>query len=347
MPSSPGHTKRDLVLDAIGHRETWHIPHMIQCQPSIARILAEHYGVDDVDKALGNAIKWIPDQTADYLTDTGQLKNGEYTDAWDVGWHGVGETRGQVSYAPLREPTLRGYRFPERYPPGTLLRMKEQAEGSRGLYRVAKLGALWEQATFLRGMEELLIDLRLHPAFVHDLLDGILGVLLDYLEVYRRELDVECIWLSDDYGAQSRLLMSPAQWREFIGPRLKRVCDAVHDAGYHFVLHSDGAIGDVVPDIVETGIDLLHPVQAECMDVNWVKREFGRDLTLWGCYGTQGTLVSGTPSQVRQEVDTLCDRMGIGGGFILSPGISVQRETPIENVVSFIEAVMEREQGIK
>jgi len=318
---------------------------MILCQPAVGRALAEYYSVNDVKTVLGNAIEWITDPSADYLVNSSLLQNGEYTDAWGIGWHGVGETRGQVKSPPLREPTLQGYHFPEQFPPETLERMKAQAERSRGLYRVAKLGALWEQATFLRGMEELLADLILHPNFVQELLEGILDMLLNNLEVYRSELDVECIWLSDDYGAQSGLLMSPTLWREFIGPRLRCISDAVHAAGYHFVLHSDGAISDVIPDIVDIGVDLLHPVQAECIDVGWVKREFGRDLTLWGCYGTQGTLAFGTPSQIRHQVNTLCDLLGAGGGFILSPGISIQRETPIENVVAFIDITMEREWG--
>ncbi len=345
MSLPPESTKRDLVLDAIAHRETWRIPHMIVCQPTIRRALAEYYRVDDVKTVLDNAVEWITDASFEHLSDSNVLQNGEYTDAWGVDWHGVGETRGQVKSAPLREPTLQGYRFPQQCPPRTLARMKDEAERSPGLFRVAKLGALWEQATFLRHMEELLADLILHPNFVHDLLEGVLDVLLKYLEVYRSELDVECIWLSDDYGAQSTMLMSPRLWREFIGPRLRRISDAVHAAGYYFALHSDGAINDVLSDIVDSGVDILHPVQPECIDVGWIKREFGRHLTLWGCYGTQRTMVLGAPSQIRQEVDALCDLLGAGGGFILSPGISIGPETPIENAVAFIDIAREREQG--
>ena len=345
MPSPSEHAKRDLVLDTLAHRETWRIPHTIQCQPAVGRALAEHYGVEDIRTALGNAVEWIADPAADYSIGPDLLHDGEYTDAWGVVWHGVGETRGQVKSPPLREPTLQGYHFPQQFPTRTLERMKAQAESGQGLYRVAKLGALWEQATFLRGMEELLTDLVLHPSFAHDLLDGIVEVLLRYLQVYRRELDVDCIWLSDDYGTQLTLMMSPRLWREFIGPRLRRVSDAVHAAGYRFLLHSDGAIGEVIPDIVEIGVDILNPVQPECIDVSWAKREFGRDLTLYGCYGSQGTLVRGTPSQVRQEVNAVCDLQGVSGGFILAPGISILRGTPIENAVAFIDIAAERERG--
>lgn len=334
----PNYGKRDLVLDAIAHKNTTHIPHMILCQPAAERKLLEYYSTKSLDEILLNDIVWIADPSADYLRESSLLRDGEYIDLWGVQWHGVGETRGQVKEPALREATLEGYRFPERFSPDDIARMQDVATQNKGLYRVAKLGAMWEQATFLRGMTDLLTDMVLHPMFVHALLDGILEVLLNNLEIYKRELEVECLWLSDDYGAQDRLLMSPVQWREFISPRLQRICEAVHSAGFHFVLHSDGNTSSVISDIVNIGMDILHPVQPECIDVTWAKREFGQDLTLWGAYGTQGTLAFGTPTQVEGEVEDLCRTLGAGGGFILSPGLAFQAETPIENMVSFIAA---------
>lgn len=346
MPPTNEPTKRDLVLDAIAHEETWRIPYMILYQPAAGKALARYYGVDDIEPILDNAIEWIGDRlSTSRMEELGLLQHGEYTDEWGVCWFGVGETRGQVKMPPIREPTLKGYRFPTGLAPAILEQMKAQAQKNAHKYRVAKLGALWEQATFLRGMADLLVDLLLQPAFVHDLLDGIVNFLLANLEVYRRELDVECIWLSDDYGCQSGLLMSPKLWRTFIKPRVQRICEAVHAYGYHFALHSDGAISEVIPDIVDIGVDLLHPVQSECVDVRWVKREFGRHLTIWGGYGNQTTLVFGTPAQIRHEVNALCDDLGVGGGFILSPGLGIQVETPVENAVAFIEVAKERERG--
>ena len=344
MSNSPD--RRRLVVDAIAHRETWHIPHSIMYQPSAGQALAEFYEVDDIESVLGNAIEWIGDRlSGSKLEELGLLRAGEYTDVWGVRWHGVGETRGHVATPPIREPSLKGYHFPTSVDGDVLAQMQAQVAGSQSLYRVAKLGALWEQATFLRGMEDLLVDLLLHPGFVHDLLDGITDVLLANLALYDQELDVDCMWLSDDYGSQSGLLMSPKLWREFIRPRLQRISDAVHAAGYQFVLHSDGAISEVIPDVVDLGVDMLHPVQSECVDVRWVKRDFGQNLTIWGGYGSQGTLAFGTPRQVRAEVDALCDDLGAGGGFILSPGLSLQNEVPVENAAAFVDIALDRERG--
>jgi len=335
-----------MVDDALAHRETGRIPHMILCDPTIGRALADRRGVADVETILSNAVAWIGDRLSGArLRELGLLREGEHTDEWGVRWFGVGETRGQVKAHPLSEPSLEGYRFPDALVPEVLQQMKSQSAANRARYRLAKLGALWEQATFLRGMVPLLEDLILHPAFVHELLDRITDSLLARLAVYRQVLEAECMWLSDDYGAQSQLLMSPDAWREFIRPRLARITEAVHEAGFQFVLHSDGAIGPVIPELVELGVDLLHPVQSECVDVHWVKREFGRHLTIFGGYGSQGTLVHGSPAQVRREVDALCDTLGTGGGFILSPGLTIQNETPVENALAFIDAANAWEAG--
>jgi uroporphyrinogen decarboxylase len=348
MPAERTIMKRELVLDAIAHKETWCIPHMIGYQPSVGRALADYYGVEDIDPILGDAVEWIGDRLpASRLEALGLLRDGEYTDDWDVRWFGVGETRGQVKRPPLGKPSLQGYQFPEALSPAIMEQMKGQCVASPNRYRVAKLGALWEQATFLRGMEELLVDLILHPHFVHELLDGITEFLLGNLERYSHELDIDCIWLSDDYGSQASLLMSPELWHQFIEPRLWRICEAVHQHGYHFALHSDGAISDVISGLAEIGVDLLHPVQSECVDALWVKREFGRHLTIWGGYGNQGTLVFGTPEQVRREVHQTCDALAVGGGFILSPGLGLQIETPLGNAAAFVETAREREIGCR
>ena len=300
--------------------------------------------MNDIAEVVDNAIEWIGNTlSAARMEELGILQGGEYVDEWGIRWHGVGPTRGQVKVSPLTEPSVKGYRFPSRLSSEVLRTMAVQAETCRHRYRIVKLGALWEQATFLRGMEELLVDLMLHPRFVHELLDGILDVLLANVGLCTAEMDVDGMWLSDDYGSQSGLLMSPDLWRTFVRPRVQRLCDAVHSSGHHFVLHSDGAIGPVVPDIAEIGVDILHPVQSECVDAAWVKRDYGKSLTLWGGYGTQGTMAFGSPDRIRREVHEVCDLLGQGGGFILTPGLAIQNEVPVENAAAFVEVARERE----
>ncbi len=221
MPASSKPVKREHVLDVIAHRETGRIPYMILFQSGIAHKTAEFYNVDSIDSVVDNSVEWIGNALSQgRLKELGILKDGKFTDEWGIHWKGVGETRGQVESAPLNEPDLKGYSFPGTCSHEVISQMKTQADKHPDRYRVAKLGALWEQATFLRGMEELLVDLIVHPGFVHDLLDSLAESLLANIEIYKRELAIDCIWLSDDYGSQYDLLMSPGHWREFIRPRV-------------------------------------------------------------------------------------------------------------------------------
>jgi uroporphyrinogen decarboxylase len=89
--------------------------------------------------------------------------------------------------------------------------------------------------------------------------------------------------------------------------------------------------------MIDLGLDILHPIQPEAMDGGVLKKEFGNDLTFCGGVSTQGLLVHGTPDQVRNEVRRLKREMGRGGGYILEPGITIQADVPIENIIAMID----------
>jgi len=104
--------------------------------------------------------------------------------------------------------------------------------------------------------------------------------------------------------------------------------------------HSDGAATPIIPDLIGIGVDILNPIQAECMDPVSLKREFGADIAFWGSIGTQTTLPFGTPEDVRREVRTRIETMGTGGGLLLGPTHYVEPDVPWENLLAFKEAVM-------
>lgn len=100
--------------------------------------------------------------------------------------------------------------------------------------------------------------------------------------------------------------------------------------------HSCGHIVPVIGDLIELGLDILHPIQPEAMDIFDLKRRFGPHLTFCGGLGTQDLLPRGTPQQVRDEVRRLKDGMG-GGGYILEPGITLQADLPLANLLAMID----------
>ncbi len=147
----------------------------------------------------------------------------------------------------------------------------------------------------------------------------------------------DCIAVSDDYGTQKGMLMSPGHWREFIKPQLEKIYSMARDNGRKTFHHSCGNIQEIIPDFIELGLDILHPIQPEAMDIVKTKQQFGDKLTFCGGIPTQSVLPDGTPDQVRNEVRRLKNIMGQAGGYILEPGITVQADVPLENIVAMIE----------
>ncbi len=101
--------------------------------------------------------------------------------------------------------------------------------------------------------------------------------------------------------------------------------------------HSDGDIRDIIPELIEIGVDVLNPVQPECMDPRAIKSKYGDRLSFWGTIGTQTTLPSGTPDDVRRQVREMIDTVGDGGGLVLAPTHLVEPEVPWENLMAFVD----------
>jgi uroporphyrinogen decarboxylase len=260
------------------------------------------------------------------------------TDQWGVVWATSEIDRGYPVVHPLRGAAdLSDYPWPDPLEPRRWARVGEQAAKHPECFRVAVVGDLWERANFLCGLEQLLADLRERPAFVEELLERIAAYNLATLErivTYRPQ----AVFVSDDYGLQRSLMMSPQDWRRFIRPRLAGLFAAARRHGCRTMLHSCGQITEIIPDLIDIGLGILHPIQPEAMDIAGLKRDFGRDLTFCGGINTQHLLPRGTPEQVRAEVFRLATEMGRGGGYILEPGITLQADVPVGNLVAVVEA---------
>jgi uroporphyrinogen decarboxylase len=129
-------------------------------------------------------------------------------------------------------------------------------------------------------------------------------------------------------------------WREFLKPRLAATVRAVKQVRSDALVfyHSDGNIEAAIPELMEVGIDILNPLQPECMDPAKVKLKYGNRLAFWGTVSVQRTLPFGTPEDVREEVRTRIRTVGKGGGLILAPAHVLGPETPWDNIVAFFEA---------
>jgi uroporphyrinogen decarboxylase len=193
----------------------------------------------------------------------------------------------------------------------------------------------------LRGMEQAYMDLVLNPAMLHYCLDKLFD--LAY-EDTRRIFEaipgkVMITYIAEDLGSQESLLFSPAQMKEFLFPRMKRMMDLTRQNGSHVITHSDGAVRPVIGDLIELGVEVLNPIQWRCqgMEREGLKRDFGDRLVFHGGMDNQHTVPFGTVDDVRREVVENLRILGAGGGYVLAPCHNIQAVTPPENIVAIYE----------
>ncbi len=199
---------------------------------------------------------------------------------------------------------------------------------------------VWETAWALRGYEQLMIDMLVDP----DLADRILDIPFRYHVAAAERLTamgVDMIWAGDDVGMQTGMLLAPATWRRFLKPRLAEFIARVKavNPDVRVAYHTDGDVREIIPELIEIGLDVLNPVQPGCMDPAWLKRRYGRSLAFWGSIDEQRTLPFGSPADVRAEVLTRLSTIGAGGGCILGPTHHVQLDTPLDNFWAMIDTI--------
>jgi len=198
-------------------------------------------------------------------------------------------------------------------------------------------GSHFEKANFARGIENFLADLGGEPEYAQKLLDFIIHKNLVMLENIVHTPGIDGILLGSDWGAQKDLLMSPKIWKTMIAPGEQKEYDLIHAAGLDVWVHSCGNIQRILPDLTEMGVDVLNPIQPECMDIYELKKLYGDKITFWGGISTQRTLPMGTTEEVAAEIRQVSAALSKGGGYITAPSQEIQEDVPFENLCTLIE----------
>jgi uroporphyrinogen decarboxylase len=206
---------------------------------------------------------------------------------------------------------------------------------------------LLEWGQYLCRMDQFLIDLMENRRKAEAILDKLLESHLAGLEKLLPAVDgyVQIIQMGDDFGTQNALEISPRLYREIFKPRQKLIYEAVRKkSSLRIFLHSCGAIADILPDLIEIGVEAINPVQtsARGMDPARLKREYGKDLTFWGggC-DTQRILPLGTPAEIRAHVKERIGLLAPGGGFVFTQVHNIMPHVPPENIAAMVDAVRE------
>lgn len=154
---------------------------------------------------------------------------------------------------------------------------------------------------------------------------------------------VDIIYLGDDIGMQNGPMMSKAMYQTWIKPRLKKVVDAIREINPEIIIfyHSCGTVTEFIPDLIECGIDVLNPIQSECMDFGEIYNEYGGKISFHGTIGTQTTMPFGTPREVKEQVWKHLDIAKKHGGLFVAPTHLLEPEVPWENILAYVEACRE------
>lgn len=205
-----------------------------------------------------------------------------------------------------------------------------------------------EVSTWMSGFENFFVTMLIDPNAADTLLDKVLEIKLGFWKAILPQIGgyIDVISESEDLGMQDRLLISPASFRQHIKQRLRQLIEGIKSSApqVKVMLHSDGAILGVLPDLIEIGVDILNPVQVSAKgmgDTAFLKREFGKDLVFWGAIDTQRILPFGTPEQVKDEVKRRIDDLAPGGGYVMASVHNIQFNTPPQNILAMCEAWQE------
>jgi len=248
----------------------------------------------------------------------------------------ITKTRSRIVYHPLQYINLSEYVVPDPHADGRYDGVEQAVRKyAEEYFLFAGLGCdfLFSQGWYLRGFERLLVDMYKHPWYINELFDKMMKY---YVGVVKELIDrgVDCIFIADDLAGQYSLIIPPKLLDKYYWPRFKVIARIVKGRGVFLAFHSDGNIMEILPKLIDLGVDIVNPIQPECMDPAKVKETYGDKITLHGTISIQRTLPYGKPEDVAKEVKERIKVCGRNGGLILGPSNQVLEDTPIENFLT-------------
>ena len=337
-------TPRERVYASIRRQPLDAIPWQFDLTSAAADRLKNHYGTSDLHTALGDHVVYTSAAPypvhADVTLDPGSVRD-EFGAVWrrEASDKNYGDW-GELVSTPLSEPQLNGYVFPDGTLTGRWGHLPELRKKHPDRFIMVVGSALFERGWSLFGFENYLGHLASDPSLIEEVNEQITNYTVQ-LTLQLKGMGVDGIRFGDDWGFQHSLMLRPEQWRTLFKKYYRRIYAAAREAGLVVAIHSCGNIIDIIPDCIEIGVEVIHPLQPESMDVAFCQREFGKDVAFWGGLGSQSTIPNGTVAEVKREA---LNRLQLfnGGGYILAPAGSVPTETPVENIVAIAEVAMQQ-----
>jgi uroporphyrinogen decarboxylase len=338
-------TSKERVRMAVRHREADRVPLFATYTPETALVLRKATGVHegDIGAAMGNdMVKDCVGLESSYYMN----EDPTYRCPWGITWRNVFNETGhytEIIDFPLAgdEDRLARYEIPDPteerlYDP--VRRLLDRYGADHWIVGSCQC-SIFEAAWYLRGLDQLLMDLALNPEYVDALMDKVMEFPRRAIAKYI-DLGVDMVWLGDDVATQIGMMISPEMWRRFLKPRYARLFAEFKARRPDIVIayHSCGNCEAIIPELIEIGLDVLNPIQPMALEPLLAKAAFGDRLTLFGAMDVQRVMPFGSPDEVRAEVRRLVDGCAAGGGFVLAGAHHFQSDTDPANIFAFYEA---------
>ena len=345
---------RERVKKIFTHREADRVPYCAVYNSAIQEMV-DKSDFEDNQKIFSlkgdfNEVLINPDADASLFKPYfNELPNDVEFSCWGIGrkaqktqegWHA-----GYEMFHPLENVNtideLKAFPFPDISTSGADNGLEEKVQDlkNQGFTVVGQMSqTILETAYNMRSMPKLMIDFYESPKYI-DLLFERIAEQRKYQARRFAEAKVDILRIGDDIAMQDGLIIGPDMYKERIKPYHSSVIQEARTiiSDIQVKYHSDGKLTQLLPDLIDIGITIINPVQPECMDLAEIKREFGRDLTLWGCMPVQSIFTTGSRDDVQRHLEFLMKEIAVDGGLIVKFTNVLFTEKSLENIMTFFE----------
>jgi uroporphyrinogen decarboxylase len=333
--------RRETVCAALKHQPTNPIPYHIEFTGQSLQKLIAATGNEKIEEDIGSFLHYIQ-----YWGWPAEIpgRPDHFKDEFGVVWNRrIDKDIGVVEDPLIKDPERNDYRFPVPDIP-RLRRDIETLLATRGdHFTFMGFGfCMFERCWSLMGMENTLIAMLTNPEPLEDFFDHICDYFLTLVDT-ALEYPVDAIYFGDDWGQQRGLIMGPEHWRRFIKPRMARLYQRVKAKGKYVIQHSCGDCHEILPDLIDIGLDCYQTFQPEIYDIADIKRRYGDKLAFWGAVSTQQVLSGCSPGEVQQEIVRVVNILRTNGGLIIAPTHALTFDVPPENVLAMVEVFQNQE----
>ncbi len=336
-------TSKERVLTTFNFGEPDRVPTWLGASPEFinkAIIELNLQTEEELRKFLGDDFRRV---TAPYLPED---PGGDADSPFGIPRAGIGY--GMATHNPLREAGMDDVRTCPWPDPDNidLSKIRSDVEKHKGQYAIlgGDWSPFWHDVTDLFGMENLFIRMLMEPELVEYTFARVVDYYFEVSErIFEEAADlIDIFFIGNDFGSNTGPLLDVSLFDQFIVPQLKRLTGLGHQYGLKVMLHCCGGFRELIPSMIDAGLDGLHAIQPSCrgMDIGELKKDFGDRILFNGCIDSNFVLIQGTPDSVRQETERTIDIMKPGGGFIAGASHDyLLEETPVENVQVMFETI--------